>query len=292
MAIKETLSRKFPRVQNTALLAFERLGLGRLVAHDEWRYGGYRRSTLARRPFVNIGAGGFEHRYWTNVDFDSDWYARTQTAGFVQHDLSSMQPLPFEDESVELAYTSHTIEHVPAPAVSKLFAECHRVLVPGGAVRVTCPDARLIYDTLARESRGYWKWREPWFGGQQSTAGEVSEVRVEDFVVRELATPRGRFYRRAKVILEPGEVRRRFDALGYRAFLDWLTEGLEFDPTAPGDHISWWDEDRVAEELQRAGFSDVRRSRRGQSLFPPMADTKIFDAKSEWISLYIEATKR
>lgn len=43
---------------------------------------------LARR-FYNIGAGSFYHPCWTNVDYDSNWYAanRAKTQSGLPYDL-------------------------------------------------------------------------------------------------------------------------------------------------------------------------------------------------------------
>jgi SAM-dependent methyltransferase len=90
--------------------------------------------------FLNIGVGKFFHPRWTNVDLSSDHYASVQRSPFVNFDISKKQPLPFEDASVELIYSSHTIEHVATDAVRHLLRECHRVLKPKGGLRITCPD--------------------------------------------------------------------------------------------------------------------------------------------------------
>ena len=32
--------------------------------------------SLKGRKFLNIGAGKFRHRYWTNLDYNSDYYKK------------------------------------------------------------------------------------------------------------------------------------------------------------------------------------------------------------------------
>jgi len=56
----------------------------------------------------------------------------------VAHDLSA--PLPLADASVERVLSEHFLEHVPPDIVAAIFAECHRVLVPGGVARFAVPD--------------------------------------------------------------------------------------------------------------------------------------------------------
>ena len=134
-------------LKSVASTAMARLGYEvrrREPAADDALYEDYPRELLRRRAFINIGAGSFSHPHWTNLDYSSDWYGEVQGHGFVPYDLTSLAPLPLANQSIQLAYTSHTIEHVPNSAAENLFPECHRVLVPGGGLRITCPDARLL----------------------------------------------------------------------------------------------------------------------------------------------------
>lgn len=57
---------------------------------------------------------------------------------FVHHDLG--YSLPFHDASVDYVYSSHFLEHLPRKDALNLIAESHRVLKPGGIVRVVVPD--------------------------------------------------------------------------------------------------------------------------------------------------------
>ena len=257
----------------------------------EHLYAAWSRAELDSRPFINIGAGKFEHPYWRNVDYGSGWYAKDQHAAFVEYDLTAGAPLPFDDRSLALAYTSHTIEHVGDDAVHNVLRECHRVLRPGGALRVTCPDAGLLYRTLELGARAYWRWRHPWFTGRLSDAPSLDAVALEDFVVREIATSKCRFYVHRKSALQPAEVRARFEELPQDSFLNWLTSGVTFDPSAPGDHMNWWTEGKLVAALQQAGFEHIYPSRRGQSLFAPLTDAGRFDRTQPVNSLYVEAVR-
>ena len=261
------------------------------ASRDDLLYAGYDAATLARRPFINVGAGKFAHHHWTNVDYGTDWYAKKQPKGFVHYDLTALTPLPFDDASLELVYTSHTIEHVPPAAAHNLFREAHRVLRPGGGLRITCPDAALLFRAAHDGRLGYWSFRHRWFLGPLSTAPSLEAVTVWDYLAREIATRRCRFYRHAEAPVEPSTMEEWARSHGYRGCLDRLGEGLAFDPRFPGDHIAWWDEDKLMEALREAGFTNVYRSRRGQSLFAPMTDGKRFDSTQPYLSLYVEAVR-
>lgn len=246
---------------------------------------------LRERPFINIGAGDFSHPYWRNVDYGSSWYAAAQRAGFVEYDLTACAPLPFETASVAIAYTSHTIEHVDDRAVANVLRECHRVLRPGGALRITCPDAELLYRTLTLGARDWWRWRARWFTGKLSDAPSLDAVTLEDYLVREVATARCRFYVHRKEAWPPERVRALADELPCDELLAALTDGLAFDPERPGDHINAWTEAKLTRALREAGFTRIYRSGRGQSLFPPMTDGDRFDRTQPTNSLYVEAIR-
>ncbi|MBL4846633.1 MAG: class I SAM-dependent methyltransferase [Planctomycetes bacterium] len=287
MKPKETLKRGIKG-------ALQRAGISvqRAAAPDERAlYTDYEPSTLERRPFLNVGAGAFAHPYWTNLDFGSEWYRDHQKReAIVEYDLTALAPLPFEDASIELIYTSHTIEHVPDEAVLNLFREARRVLKPGGGLRVTCPDAALLYRSVQHQRRSWWAWREEWYSGPHSTSGGLGPVTLLDFLIREVATPRSRHYVHASEPHAPEEVEGWFKSLGREELLDRLIEGLKFDPQRPGDHINWWHANKVLACLRSAGFEHADRSSAGQSLFPPLTETR-FDSTRPNMSLFVEAIR-
>ena len=93
--------------------------------------------TLAALPHrdlcVNFGCGPNALPGWVNLDLahgdgiDIVWDLRR---GF-----------PFADESCAALFGEHVIEHVPKEAAATLLRECHRVLQPGGVLRLSTPDA-------------------------------------------------------------------------------------------------------------------------------------------------------
>jgi len=52
--------------------------------------------------------------------------------------------LPFPDNSIERIYSSHTLEHFSPNEAQTLLLECNRVLITGGVLRVSVPDARIL----------------------------------------------------------------------------------------------------------------------------------------------------
>lgn len=68
---------------------------------------------------------------------------------------SDIRGLPYATESVDVAYSSHTLEHLYLAEAKQVLAEAARVLKPEGVLRLALPDATaLARDLLARPDDG------------------------------------------------------------------------------------------------------------------------------------------
>jgi predicted SAM-dependent methyltransferase len=88
--------------------------------------------------YLNLGCGlhySIQHE-WTNLDFIS-----TGT-GVIAHNL--LKGIPFDNESFDLVYHSHVLEHFSKEDGERLVGECFRVLKPGGVIRIAAPDLERI----------------------------------------------------------------------------------------------------------------------------------------------------
>jgi predicted SAM-dependent methyltransferase len=81
---------------------------------------------------LNIGCGNRFHPDWTNLDFHSTG------PGVIAHNL--LDGLPFANNTFDVVYHSHVIEHFTKKDAAALIKECYRVLRPGGTLRVVFPD--------------------------------------------------------------------------------------------------------------------------------------------------------
>lgn len=70
-------------------------------------------------------------------------FARTARAHGVRFADASVA-IPMPDASADAIYSSHMIEHLDRQEVRAFLAECRRVLVPGGTLRLVVPDLRLL----------------------------------------------------------------------------------------------------------------------------------------------------
>jgi len=47
-----------------------------------------------------------------------------------------VKELPIENDSAEVVYSSHTVEHITDEAAQKMFNESYRILKKGGILRI------------------------------------------------------------------------------------------------------------------------------------------------------------
>lgn len=117
--------------------------LGRETANNlsapyyDWQARRRTRRTLHALPAkdlcINIGCGSRPLPGWVNLDA-----ARGDQIDVVW-DLR--RGLPFPNESCAAIFGEHVIEHIPRADAERLLRECHRVLQPGGVIRLSTPDA-------------------------------------------------------------------------------------------------------------------------------------------------------
>jgi predicted SAM-dependent methyltransferase len=82
--------------------------------------------------YVNLGAGRNTSGEFINID--------TRPLPHTHH-IHGVEELPmFNDESVDLLYASHLLEHVEREKLDKTLEEWHRVLKYGGILRFGVPD--------------------------------------------------------------------------------------------------------------------------------------------------------
>lgn len=79
---------------------------------------------------------------WKNLDFVSTG------EGVVAHNL--LQGIPFADNSFDLVYHSHVLEHFSKADGEKFISECLRVLKPTGVIRIAIPDLERIVRTYLK----------------------------------------------------------------------------------------------------------------------------------------------
>jgi predicted SAM-dependent methyltransferase len=91
---------------------------------------------------VSLGSGPIVEPGWVGLDL-------AEGPGVFRCDLR--EPLPFADGSVDGIMAEHVLEHFPFDDVVVVLRETFRVLRPGGAIRIACPDADIVASLLRHE---------------------------------------------------------------------------------------------------------------------------------------------
>lgn len=66
----------------------------------------------------------------------------------VDYIMNIAEPLDFEDNTFDIIYASHVIEHIPWFMQRQLFNELYRILKPGGVLEVWVPDFGKVLETV------------------------------------------------------------------------------------------------------------------------------------------------
>ena len=272
---------------------------------------------------VNIGCGSVFHPAWVNLDLSPAdpavrrWEAR--------------RGLPFTDGAVDVCYASHVLEHLEPEQCTKLIADCHRVLRPGGIVRLAVPDleeiARLYLENLALAAAGNrdGELRYDWMmvelldqmtrsepgghmarhlaeGGSSDTQAFIqSRIGEEALEAARTETPADRPGALARMVSRPSLVFRRARErvlVGAGALLlggagmRAVREGLF---RRSGEvHLWMYDRFSLVRALHRAGFVDIQRRAAGESAIPGFAGFQLELRQGKPRkpdSLYVEAVK-
>jgi SAM-dependent methyltransferase len=95
---------------------------------------------------LHLGSAAVHLDGWIDVDLAGDG---TDLAW----DLT--RPLPLPDGAAAAVFHEHLLEHLPLPAAAGLLRECHRLLAPGGVLRVGVPDAGAYLRAYADPADGF-----------------------------------------------------------------------------------------------------------------------------------------
>ena len=99
--------------------------------------------------YLNVGCGRnySNEQEWTNLDFKSF------DGKVIEHNL--LNGIPFENETFDLVYHSHVLEHFTKKDGKKFISECNRVLKKNGIIRIAVPDLeKIIREYIVQIEKG------------------------------------------------------------------------------------------------------------------------------------------
>ena len=116
---------------------------------------------------INLGSGHWKLDGWVNVDLDME--------SLPQVCANLAAALPFRNGSADLMHSEDFIDQLELEHARSFLSECHRILKPGGAIRILTPDLeKLAHLYLHDQERLKYLWNEHvQVSLQIGTAGEI-----------------------------------------------------------------------------------------------------------------------
>lgn len=108
----------------------------------EWEMSGMPTMTNASDVRLHLGCGERSIPGYCNVDIRPMPHVQVVTSA----DSLSM----FADNSAEVVYASHLLEHFPRDRIQEVLSEWFRVLKPGGVLRLSVPDFDRLLEVYKR----------------------------------------------------------------------------------------------------------------------------------------------
>ncbi len=271
---------------------------------------------------LNLGCGTNFHLAWVNLDINPSCSA------VLLWDLR--RGVPFPDDSFDVVYHSHLLEHLHVQDAPRFMSECYRVLKPGGIIRVAVPDLEAItrnyLGALERIRHGIpnaeaeydWMMLELYdqavrtsSGGQMGRALSQPGIRDSAFVRERIGVEIDSYSRQLvprawswRTFLQPTNLT-AFLRRQRLAIVSWAVVmlGGKEEQAALLDgrfrrlgevHMWMYDQFSLQRMLALAGFGETRRCYADESRIPDLGDYEL-DVVNGRIrkpdSLYMEALK-
>ncbi len=257
------------------------------------------------RAYLNVGCGALFFADWNNIDL----FKHADV-----HNYDVRRGLPYPDNTFDVVYSSHTLEHFSHGDGKRFIAEMHRVLKPGGIIRLAVPDLEQIAreyiarlddakadDTDENRKRLQWITYELFdqmtrtvSGGEMLKALKAGTIDIA--YIEKRAGDQFQYFYTAH---EPKEQEGN-------PFILWLKNKLrplkqrilrENDPDKHGELHKWmYDEYSLGRTLAEAGFTAIAKQHHNTSKIPGWAkrnlDASAYrDSARKPDSLFIEALK-
>lgn len=243
------------------------------------------KSTVPQR--IVIGGGDREYDPdWHNIEFVTQGYADKYTALVrsidIPHDLTSGKPFAIRDGSILAAYSSHVFEHLKDEHIRFILRDSHRVLAPGGYLRVSCPDIDLYVRAFLEKDLEFFHYRDHPHYAKLGISDSVVGMFLDVFATRLGEQLRKHSYE---------EVRSAMDSLGVEQSIEHYCSQADYDYAKSHYHVNWFNPSKLMSMLREAGFREIYESALGQSHCPAMRDLTTFDMGDPKISMFVECRK-
>jgi SAM-dependent methyltransferase len=232
--------------------------------------------------FINFGSGAFFHNRWKNYDYpgQSSYYKSLQ--GKQNKDVHPIDlciknlSIPELNDSVQLIYCSHTLEHLDKDSSLRFIKECHRILVKGGVLRVALPNTKNDFYLL----RCLMK--------QSNVSDVVIKNYAQDASPRILFDTKDLDFDSLKELLREASFESN---TFYKILINKYPKMSLFDGNKPERHINYWDFDNLADVMCGAGFEATIPTYQGSSVASPFRNIHVFDTTEPHATIFADIIK-
>jgi len=261
----------------------------------------YSLDQLARKPFICFGPGNFRHKYWRTADkiYVKDGgksWSEIRSKRYKEEidyfwDMYERKPIAVDDDSIEIAYASHIVEHAYNDDNEFFFRDVRRILRKGGVFRLTAPNIDLGLRAAKDGDFTYFGYGQFLRGGENRErvlGNKLHRYPIEYYVVESCSLL---VRKENSTFLSPDQCVNFLwaDDDVYRTLdkASALSDRDLNDKVAA--HVNWFNPNKITCMLLRAGFSEVRVSAYGQSIHPILRDIRYFDNTNPKVSWYVDA---
>lgn len=232
--------------------------------------------------FINFGSGGFNHPLWINYDFpgQSSYYKKLQ--GKEEIDFYPINlcidnlKVPFEDNSCDLIYCSHTLEHLEEEKGLNFLRECQRILKPNAIMRIALPStennfyyAKLIYNQ------------------------EKISQKIKDDVILDCAN---KLFSETENLPNELVIKKVIESdFSIKNFIEIIRKeknlSLKFKEESPERHITYYSHEKLIDISKKLNFQFYTPLYKGSSFAEPFKNLEVFDTTEPQWSIYGEFIK-
>jgi predicted SAM-dependent methyltransferase len=105
------------------------------------------KNRIKDKLMLNVGCGPNPRKDFINLDYN--WSPDIDICWDI-----TKKKYPIKNQSLEGIFTEHCLEHISLQDCQKNLSEFHRLLKPGGTLRIVVPDGELYVDIYQRKKNG------------------------------------------------------------------------------------------------------------------------------------------
>ena len=191
------------------------------------------------------------------------------------YDILDMESLPFDDDTIELFYISHVLEHIPDKYIKHLFDEIYRCCEQSGGLRIVVPDVEMAYSKIKNNDL-YW------FNRIKSKSKPIEKF--FDMFCQEKY--KGEIINK----INKNDIYKNLGEMNMNDFFNHYTKNLTYNYRTQ-HHLNWFSFVKLRKMLYNSGFNHIYRMSYNTSNFYDVVNQQIdFKNRINW-SMFVEAIK-